>query len=86
MSSHVDFLTEKLQVDDLVKKGYIMTGSKGTLDGDVVEFENKTTFDKKTMLLTNPDSRKYYTTLYIKQLSNSKISAKKGLERMNGRK
>lgn len=67
MSSYDAFLSEKRQVDDLVKKGYIMTASKGTLDGDVVEFENKTTSDKKTLLLTNPDSRKYYTSLYIKQ-------------------
>lgn len=67
MSSYDDFLAEKLQVDGLVKKGYIMTGSKGTLDGDMVEFENKTTSDKKTILLTNPDSRKYFTTMYIKQ-------------------
>ncbi|MBT2214565.1 hypothetical protein KK120_01830 [Virgibacillus dakarensis] len=67
MSSYDAFLSEKRQVDDLVKKGYIMTASKGTLDGDVVEFENKMTSDKKTIRLTHPDSRKYFTTLYIKQ-------------------
>ncbi|WP_373895519.1 hypothetical protein [Virgibacillus sp. CBA3643] len=71
MSSYNDFLTEKLQVDDLIKKGYIVINSKGTLDGDVVEFENKTTFDKKTIRLTNADARKYYTTLYIEQQLNS---------------
>ncbi|WP_010531938.1 hypothetical protein [Lentibacillus jeotgali] len=67
MSNYDDFLSEKLQIDELVQNGYTMTGSRGTLDGDVVEFQNKTTSDKKTILLTNPDSRKYFTTLYIKQ-------------------
>lgn len=67
MLSYDAFQTEKLQVDDLMENGYIMTGSKGTLDGDVVEFNHKTTFDKKTVLLTSPDSRKYFATLFIKQ-------------------
>lgn len=66
MSSHDDFLSEKLLVDDLLKKGYVLTGSKGTLDGDVVEFENKTMSDNQTLLLTNADARKYYVTQYIK--------------------
>lgn len=68
MSNYDVFLSEKLRMDDLVKGGYIITGTQGTLDGDIVEFENKTkTSKKETMLLTNPDSRKYFTTLYIKQ-------------------
>lgn len=68
MSNYDAFLTEKYQIDDLVKSGYRMTGMQGTLDGDVVEFENKAKISKKeTMLLTNPDSRKYFTILYMKQ-------------------
>lgn len=67
MSEYDDFLAEKNQVDELIKNGYIITGSRGTLDGDVVEFENKMTSDKKTMLLTNPDSRKYFAIRCIKQ-------------------
>lgn len=75
MFNHTEFLTEKRQVDDLVEKGYVMTGSKGTLDGDIVDFENKVTADHQSLLLTDPDSRKYYVTLYIKQ---QKQTAKKG--------
>jgi len=68
MSNYDAFLAEKYQIDDLVKSGYRMTGIQGTLDGDVVEFENKAKMSKKeTMLLTNPDSRKYFTILYMKQ-------------------
>jgi len=52
----------------LVKNGYVITGTQGTLDGDIVEFENKAkTSKKETILLTNPDSRKYFTILYMKQ-------------------
>lgn len=68
MSSYDIFLNEKLKIDDLVKQGYAITGMEGTLDGDIVEFKNKAKVSKReTMLLTNPDSRKYFTTLYIKQ-------------------
>jgi len=68
LSNYDVFLTEKLRIDDLVKNGYVITGTQGTLDGDVVEFENKAkTSKKETILLTNPDSRKYFTILYMKQ-------------------
>ncbi|WP_085523162.1 hypothetical protein [Tuberibacillus sp. Marseille-P3662] len=67
MSGYDTFLAEKNQVDKLIKNGYIITGLRGTLDGDVVEFENKMTSDKKTMLLTNPDSRKNFAIRCIKQ-------------------
>jgi len=62
------FLTEKLKIDKLIKGGYIIISTHGTLDGDIVEFENKVKNPKReTMLLTHPDSRKYFTTLYIQQ-------------------
>jgi len=68
LSNYDVFLTEKLRIDDLVKNGYVITGTQGTLDEDVVEFENKAkTSKKETILLTNPDSRKYFTILYMKQ-------------------
>ncbi len=62
---------EKFEIDDLIKKGYIMISSKGTLDGDVVEFSNRKTSDKRTILLTDPDSRKYFAALYIKHMQQS---------------
>ena len=68
MSNYDVFLTEKLRIDNLVKNGYVITGTQGTLDGDIVEFKNKAkTSKKETILLTNPDSRKYFTILYMKQ-------------------
>lgn len=68
MSNYDVFLTEKLRIDDLVKNGYVITGTQGTLDGDIVEFENKAkTSKKEIILLTTPDSRKYFTILYMKQ-------------------
>lgn len=69
MSSYDAFLAEKLKFDDLIKKGYTITSVKGTLDGDVVEFEHTTLKrSKETMLFTNPDSRKYFSSSYMKQL------------------
>lgn len=68
MSNYDAFLEEKFKIDDLLNRGYTMIGARGTLDGDILEFENKgKTSDKETVLLKNPDSRKYFTTLYIKQ-------------------
>ncbi|MEW9676747.1 hypothetical protein ABRT01_11250 [Lentibacillus sp. L22] len=67
LSTNDAFQSEKFQMDNLLEKGYIISDSKGTLDGDLVEFMHKTTFDKKTILLTNPDSRKYFAILCIKQ-------------------
>jgi len=68
LSNYDVFLTEKLRIDNLVKNGYVITGTQGTLDGDIVEFENKAkTSKKETILLTTPDSRKYFTILYMKQ-------------------
>ncbi|WP_174614547.1 hypothetical protein [Virgibacillus ihumii] len=67
MASYDAYLSEKNQIDDFMEKGYIMTSSTGTLDGDVVEFQHKTTADKKKVRLTSPDSRKYFATLFIKQ-------------------
>ncbi|GGJ95869.1 hypothetical protein GCM10007063_17950 [Lentibacillus kapialis] len=67
MSNNAALQSEKQEIDNLIKKGYVMTSSKGTFDGDVVVFENKMTFEKKTLLLTHPDSRKYFATLYIQQ-------------------
>lgn len=76
MTSYDAYQAEKRQVDDLVKEGYIITGSKGTLDGDVVDFEHEKTSDKKSIRLTNPDSRKYFATLYIKQQQNNNVNNK----------
>ncbi|RWR12876.1 hypothetical protein [Siminovitchia fortis] len=68
MSNYDAFLEEKFKIDDLLNRGYTMIGARGTLDGDILEFENKgKTSDKETVLLKNPGSRKYFTTLYIKQ-------------------
>ncbi|MGY0692370.1 hypothetical protein ACW2QC_06185 [Virgibacillus sp. FSP13] len=67
MSNYDAFLEEKVIIDDLMNRGYTITSAQGTLDGDVVEFENKTLSDKETILLTNPDSRKYFMALYMKQ-------------------
>lgn len=68
LSNYDAFLEEKVKIDDLLNKGYTITGVRGTLDGDILEFENKAlTSEKETVLLKNPDSRKYFTTLYIKQ-------------------
>lgn len=67
MSSYDEFLSEKHLIDDLLNEGYVLTSSKGSLDGDIVEFENKKTSAKKKLLLTTPDARKYYMTEHIKQ-------------------
>ncbi|GIN20866.1 MAG TPA: hypothetical protein DEO65_01540 [Bacillus bacterium] len=68
MSNYDAFLEEKLKIDDLLSRGYTITGTRGTLDGDILEFEKiEMPSDRVTILLKNPDSRKYFTTLYLKQ-------------------
>lgn len=73
MTDNELFQIEKKQIDDLIDKGYIMIHSKGSFDGDWVEFENIQTSDIQTLLLTNQDSRKYFTTLYMKQHGKKRI-------------
>ncbi|HEX6594769.1 MAG TPA: hypothetical protein VF095_09285 [Bacillota bacterium] len=68
MSSYQEFMEEKYKIDVLMKDHYMIKHMKGTLEGDLVQFEKLGTSDsKRSILLTNPDSRKYVTTLLIKK-------------------
>ncbi|KKE80039.1 hypothetical protein NSA56_10100 [Oceanobacillus caeni] len=67
MSNYEDFIKEKQVIDELVKQNYVIKNIQGTLEGDVVKFEKLgNTAARKSIRLTNPDSRKYVTTLLIK--------------------
>jgi|GEM_PF-3141508 len=69
------YLTEKQKIDDLISKGYKIISAKSSFDGDIVVFEHKKlTPTQVTIIITNPDSRKYYTSLYIEHLK--KVSNK----------
>lgn len=70
MSSYDDFIKEKQVIDDLIQQDYGIRTIYGTLNGDVVEFEQLGKIGaNKSICLTNPDSRKYVTTLLIKNRS-----------------
>ncbi|CDQ40970.1 MULTISPECIES: hypothetical protein [Virgibacillus] len=61
------FETEKNQIDQLLHSGFKMTRITSNLDGDVVHMERIETNEQRTIRLTNPESRKYLTTLLIRQ-------------------
>lgn len=68
MSDYADFLKEKLKIDRLLERGYTIARAKSTLDGDIFEFENPAAVPKvESLLLRVADSRKYVTTLYLKE-------------------
>ncbi|WP_249872434.1 hypothetical protein [Oceanobacillus saliphilus] len=68
MSNYQEFIEEKQAIDALMKDNYRIKKITGTLEGDVVEFEKQGEFAvKQSILLTNPDSRKYVTTILIKK-------------------
>lgn len=67
MSSYQDFLKEKQLIDEFIKNDYKITTITGSLDGERVELEKEGVAEKRTILLSNPDSRKYITTLLIKR-------------------
>ncbi|MFB4475811.1 hypothetical protein ACDI16_23485 [Oceanobacillus caeni] len=67
MSNYEDFIKEKQVIDELVKQNYVIKNIQGTFEGDVVEFEKLgNTAARKSIRLTNPDSRKYVTTILLK--------------------
>lgn len=67
LSNYEAFMEEKQVIDELVKQNYVIRNIYGTLEGDVVEFEKLgKTAGRKSIRLTNPDSRKYVTTILIK--------------------
>ncbi|WP_085993262.1 hypothetical protein [Oceanobacillus senegalensis] len=67
MSSYDEFIDEKRLIDELMQDNYWIKNIKGTLEGDLVEFEKiDGSASHRTIRLTNPDSRKYITTLVMK--------------------
>jgi hypothetical protein len=71
LSNYQDFLKEKQLIDEFIKNDYKIIAIIGSLDGDEVELEKEGIPEKQSILLANPDSRKYITTLLIKrQLQN----------------
>lgn len=67
MSTYQDFLKEKQLIDEFIKNDYKIITITGSLDGERVELEKEGVAEKRTILLSNPDSRKYITTLLIKR-------------------
>ncbi|XZF77047.1 hypothetical protein ACSBO6_05665 [Bacillus sp. AL-1R] len=69
MSSYKEFLSERNQIDSLIKKGYEIKNVRETLDGAYVDFENQDEEERFiTLHIMNADTRKYFGTLIIKQL------------------
>lgn len=69
LSNYQSFLEEKLTIDGLMERGFKITDVQESLDGDVIEMQKSGA--KQTILLTNPDSRKYLAMLLMKQQKQS---------------
>lgn len=66
MSDYQVFLQERDRIDFLIQKGYKITSIMENLSGAFVEFENSTA-EKETLQIVNPEARKYFAVILIKQ-------------------
>ncbi|NBI27961.1 hypothetical protein [Chengkuizengella marina] len=73
MSSYNQYLVEKEKIDALLQRGYKIKNVRENLSGSFVEFElkdiseNRKFENKKTLLVTNADARKYFSSLIIQE-------------------
>ncbi|NDI35453.1 hypothetical protein [Chengkuizengella sediminis] len=73
MSSYQQFLVEKEKIDTLLQRGYKIKNVRENLSGSFVEFElennceNNKFENKKTLLVTNADARKYFSSLIFQE-------------------
>ncbi|MCH1626998.1 hypothetical protein [Fredinandcohnia quinoae] len=66
MSDYQMFLQERDRLDYLIQKGFRITNITENLSGAFVEFENSAS-EKETLQIVNPEARKYFAVLLIKQ-------------------
>ncbi|MED1201502.1 hypothetical protein [Heyndrickxia acidicola] len=78
MSEYQQFLQERDRIDFLIQKGYRIKKVTESLNGDIVEFENKENNREETKVETlhilTPNARKYFSA---KLLQQKNIQAKK---------
>ncbi|MFS1512721.1 hypothetical protein VQL36_09825 [Chengkuizengella sp. SCS-71B] len=73
MSSYKQYQVEKEKIDTLLQRGYKIKNVRENLSGSFVEFELEDSCEinkfqnKKTLLVTNADARKYFSTLIIQE-------------------
>ncbi|UCZ51418.1 hypothetical protein LGQ02_11030 [Bacillus shivajii] len=69
MSAYQEFVEERDKIDFLIDKGYQIKSVIENLSGAFVEFELKDNErrETKTLHILNAETRKYFSTLLIKQ-------------------
>ncbi|HZG72236.1 MAG TPA: hypothetical protein VEY51_11945 [Chondromyces sp.] len=70
MSSYKEYLEEKKKIDELIKKGYQITGVRENLSGAFVEFTRadndvNDTAQKVELHILTADARKYFSNIII---------------------
>ncbi|WP_284037826.1 hypothetical protein [Neobacillus sp. 114] len=72
MSEHQQFLAERDKIDFFMQKGYRIHSVNEHLDGATVEFVHPNGNVTETLLISNANARKYFSSLLIKQNSMGK--------------
>ncbi|MDP5274242.1 hypothetical protein [Chengkuizengella axinellae] len=73
MSSYQKYLDEKEKIDSLLQKGYKIKNIHEDLSGSHLEFEldgideSSELEIKETLLITNADARKYFSTILFQK-------------------
>ncbi|MDQ0201388.1 hypothetical protein [Neobacillus ginsengisoli] len=72
MSEYQQFLDERDKIDFFIQKGYRINGVKEQLNGDSVGFLSPNGNITETILIKNPNARKYFSSLLIQQNQGTK--------------
>lgn len=71
MSSYREFAAEREKIDFLLEQGYVIKGVTENLSGAFLEFDYEGNDPEKPkkerMHVVNADTRKYFSTIVIKQ-------------------
>ncbi|MCM2532442.1 hypothetical protein NDK43_08640 [Neobacillus pocheonensis] len=67
MSEYQQFLDERDKIDFFIQKGYCINGVQEHLNGDTVGFLHPNGNITETILIKNPNARKYFSSLLIQQ-------------------
>ncbi|MBM7691283.1 hypothetical protein JOC77_000688 [Peribacillus deserti] len=67
MSEYKEFLTEKEQIDDLIRSGYRIQSVIENLDGAFVNFTHKDQGHCKSLHIGTANARKYFSSILMQQ-------------------
>ena len=61
MSDYQNFISEKIQIDELIGKGYVINRVTENLSGAIVDFTLPDEREKKQLHIKTADGRKYFS-------------------------